>query len=173
MPCPIVRPTLLLMMSGMCVERPELLHANALALGPYGVLILGESGAGKSLLTLTLIERAQGAGRSAQLVADDYCSVDVEADQLVARAPETIRGAIEIRGAGLFSFPYQESVRLDLAIELSRQAPRYPENHHFECFGIALPCLHLPCLDGNIPLTAVCHAIEAHLFLQHWSSPSA
>jgi len=154
----------------MSVDRQELIHANALQLGNHGVLILGESGAGKSLLTLTLIERAQALGREAQLVADDYCILLPKDEKLVAQAPETIQGALEIRGAGLFSYPYQQSVALNLTIALKRQAPRYPDNHHFERFGITLPCLHLPRLDGNIPLIAVCHAIEAHLFLPRWSS---
>jgi len=152
-------------------KKEELIHANALTLGGYGVLIMGQTGAGKSLLTLTLIERAQLLGRAAYLVADDYCEIFAKSDKLVARVPATIRGAVEIRGAGLFAYPYREETTLDLAIELVGQAPRYPDNHHFTCLDITLPCLQLPRLDGNIPLLALCHAIEAHLFLSRWSSP--
>jgi len=156
----------------MPANKPELIHANALALGDYGVLILGATGAGKSLLTLTLIERAYGARRHAQLVADDYCEMTSQSGKLIARAPHSIRGAMEIRGAGLFSLPYQESVALDLVVELVASPPRYPDEADiFNRFGHALPCLRLPRLDGATPVLAVCHAIEAHLFRPRWHSP--
>jgi len=149
----------------MSIEQKALIHADVLQLGDEGVLILGESGAGKSLLTLTLIERAPSSGRTACLVADDYCELTASSGKLVARAPASICGAIEIRGAGLFTLPYQQQVTLSLVVELVAAAPRYPENHQFSRFGVTLPCLHLPRLDGNVPLLAVCHAIEAYLFL--------
>jgi len=171
MPCLMPRVMHLLMMLEMKDKQSLLIHANALTLGRYGVLIVGETGAGKSLLTMTLIERAQSFGRDAQLVADDYCEILPQEGKLIAHVPPTIRGAIEIRGAGLFTLPYQESVTLDLAVTLGAIAPRYPDNESpFTRLGIHLPCLHLPRLDGNIPLLAVCHAIEAHLFLPRWHS---
>jgi len=153
----------------MSSEVPDLIHANALVLEDYGVLILGESGSGKSLLTLTLIERAQLIGRTAQLVADDYCELMAQDDRLMACVPKNIHGAMEIRGAGLFSYSYQERTGLDLVVELNSDAERYPEAQDFCLFGICLPRLRLPRLDGNIPLLAVCHAIEATLFQPRWS----
>jgi len=149
-------------------EKTELLHANALMLGGKGVLILGKSGAGKSLLTLTLLERAQFMGRGGLLVADDYCEISLRLDRLIARAPEATRGAIEVRGAGLFAHPYGKEVALDLAVELVLQAERYPDSPPFIRFSRSLPCLRLPQLNSEATLTAVCHAVEAHLFWPHW-----
>jgi len=156
----------------MYKKQTGLIHANALNLGGKGVLILGASGAGKSLLTLTLIERAGWCGRAARLVADDYCELSAQSNKLVARAPEAIRGAIEVRGAGLFAYPYQQQTTLDLAVELIASAPRYPEEHTFTRFGLSLPCLQLPRLDGEATLTGVCHGVEATLFWPRFPLPT-
>jgi hypothetical protein len=87
-----------------------------------GILILGESGSGKSDLVLRLIE--QGA----QLVADDRTDLFTENGTLMARAPASLAGLIEARGVGIVALPFAAQARVALAVELVErgQVPRMP-----------------------------------------------
>jgi serine kinase of HPr protein (carbohydrate metabolism regulator) len=78
------------------------IHASCVLVGRNAVLIRGPSGSGKSSLALALIE----AGRAGKippswLVADDRVYLAAAHGRLVARAPETIQGKIEVRGTGI------------------------------------------------------------------------
>jgi serine kinase of HPr protein (carbohydrate metabolism regulator) len=88
-----------------------------------GVLILGESGAGKSDLALRLI--AMGA----MLVADDRCDLFVSSDALRAAVPRSLAGMIEIRGLGIVHIPWQPDARVALSVRLAnpRLVARLPE----------------------------------------------
>ncbi|MTH98697.1 HPr kinase/phosphorylase [Roseibium sp. RKSG952] len=70
-------------------------HATCVSVEGRAVLILGDSGAGKSGLALELM--ALGA----DLVADDRVDLRMQSDQLFADAIPSIRGLIEARGIGL------------------------------------------------------------------------
>ena len=86
-----------------------------------GVLILGKSGAGKSDLALRLI--ALGA----TLVADDRSDLAVLRGRLVASAPRTIAGLLEVRGVGIVKMPHARHVAISLVVELTRKVARLPE----------------------------------------------
>ena len=74
----------------------EAIHANLLDVYNVGVMIRGESGMGKSELSLELIKRGH------LLVADDMTVIrKVNSKRLVGYAPETTRNLIEIRGLGI------------------------------------------------------------------------
>ena len=85
-----------------------------------GVLLLGESGAGKSDLALRLI--AMGA----KLVGDDRTELFAENDQLFARAPANIEGLLEVRGVGIVALPSAAKARVALAVTLERPKTRLP-----------------------------------------------
>lgn len=97
------------------------IHASCVAIGNKGVLLLGKSGAGKSDLALRLIDSG------AKLVADDRTILFVKNGALHARAPATIRGLLEIRGAGIVEMPVRGQVRLALAVMLGQEGARLPE----------------------------------------------
>jgi ABC-type phosphate/phosphonate transport system ATPase subunit len=61
-----------------------LVHATTIQLGAHGVMLLGDSGSGKSDLALRLI--AEGA----LLVSDDQTNVTIFNNRMIASAPETI-----------------------------------------------------------------------------------
>lgn len=117
------------------------IHASCVALGKKGVLLLGPSGAGKSDLALRLIE----AG--AKLVADDRTDLSVKSGRLMARAPATIAGLIEIRGLGIVALPYVRQVEVVLAVRLGRAGARLPEPQTYEFAG-ARP-VRLMTMDGR------------------------
>jgi len=129
--------------------EPTLLHANCVALGGVGVLILGKPGSGKSDLTLRLIDApGVGLGRKlvkATLVSDDQVLVRVRAGKLVASPPKTIAGLLEIRGLGIMRLPYRKSVPLALAVRLTpaTQIERLPEPRRFAIAGLSLPLIDI------------------------------
>jgi HPr kinase/phosphorylase len=116
----------------------ECLHASAVALQGRAVLILGESGAGKSDLALRLIERG------AALVADDQVVLEAREGVLFAAPPPRLAGLIEARGIGIMQLAYQPHVPVAFAVRLvaRAQVERMPEPAFFDCLGIRLP-LHL------------------------------
>lgn len=111
------------------------IHATAVALDAgRGVLILGPSGAGKSSLALRLM--ALGA----QLVADDRVDLSHEGGQLVARAPATLSGLIEARGAGILHAERLAQARLLLAVDMGRdETDRLPPAREIAFLDVTLP----------------------------------
>jgi len=145
----------------------KMYHANALRLGSFGVLIMGEPGTGKSVLTLALIERGAIFGRDAVLVGDDYVYLVEKDGRLLAHTAAPIAGAMEIRGAGLFVVDHEESIALDLVVVLGERGERYPQAHMFAALGVKVKCLYLPSL-GMADGLALCQAVEATLFKTPW-----
>ena len=116
-----------------------LVHASCVAIDGVGVLIRGPSGSGKSDLALRLID----AG--AVLGCDDYCELSVVAQRLIARAPETISGQLEVRGFGIVRVRHVHSAPISLVIDLhSEQAiERMPEEGDAMIQGVRVPHLAL------------------------------
>jgi serine kinase of HPr protein (carbohydrate metabolism regulator) len=120
----------------------ETVHATAVLVGADGVLIRGESGAGKSALALALIERA---GR---LIADDRLTLSACHGRIVATAPVSISGKIELRGRGIIDVPHEPSgvIRLVVDIVSEDRVERMPEPHNLSTtlLGITLPRQPVP-----------------------------
>ncbi|SEL93687.1 Hpr(Ser) kinase/phosphatase [Roseovarius azorensis] len=111
-------------------------HASCVAYGGRAVLIRGAPGRGKSGLALDLL--AMGAG----LVADDRTRLWRREDQVMADAPETIRGRIEARGVGILTLPGVGPQPLALIVDMDRDvAERLPPLDHEEVMGVTLPIL--------------------------------
>lgn len=104
----------------------QTLHATALTYDGVGALIVGPSGAGKSLLALELLDHAMTANRQAVLIADDQVLIEVENGVLMAAAPPTTAGRIELRGRGIISRPHRSPAPLHLVLELVPELDRLP-----------------------------------------------
>jgi hypothetical protein len=105
------------------------IHASCALIGRHGVLILGESGQGKSDLLLRLMDEG------ARLVADDRSELYAVKGRLCARAPKSIAGLIEVRGLGIIAQPFAKSAVLALAVRLGtpKDFPeRLPEPAFFQ-----------------------------------------
>lgn len=146
------------------------LHATTVQLQGRGVMLMGKSGAGKTELALTLIERARLRSEQASLVADDRTLVHVEGDRLVASVPDALAGGVEIRGAGLFTVAYVKQTPLDLVVMLvdRDEAERYPGGEKWRFEMHELPRLLLPALSSNGDSAALSRAIEATLSYKIW-----
>lgn len=134
----------------MSASAPHLIHATCVSLADRGILLLGASRAGKSDLAYRLM-----SGRHAAiLISDDQTLVTVEEGRLTARAPEKLRGLIELRGLGLLTVPYAEATALHLAVRLVPRddVPRIAEPAHFSLCGLDLPLIALHAFDATCGL---------------------
>jgi serine kinase of HPr protein (carbohydrate metabolism regulator) len=122
------------------------IHATALVLGDRGVLIAGSSGAGKTTLALTLIDRFRSDERFARMVGDDQLFIAGRGGRLVASCPPAIAGLAEVRGIGPRPLPALASAVIDLIVRLvpEHDAPRLPDPASETIAGIELPRLDLP-----------------------------
>jgi len=123
------------------------LHATCVAVNGHGVLLTGVSGSGKSDLALRLIDRG------AQLVSDDYTDLTVESGSLVARAPATIAGLIEVRGLGIINIGALDSAIVRLHIALDAPGTRLPDAPEYRFFiGVRIRHYVLAALECSAPI---------------------
>lgn len=73
------------------------LHGTLLNVYGKGVLIMGDSGIGKSELALELIKRGH------VLIADDRVVTSRIHNQIIGRSPEILEGVLEVRGIGIIN----------------------------------------------------------------------
>lgn len=102
-------------------RAPLLVHGTCVALGRSGALLRGPSGSGKSDLALRflfLARRGPAAIEAPILVADDQVEIVRAGDRLLARAPATIRGRMEVRGVGIVEVKHLEQAELALVVDL-------------------------------------------------------
>ncbi|NLM74958.1 MAG: HPr kinase/phosphorylase [Clostridiaceae bacterium] len=135
----------------------EIMHGELVEVYGEGILILGESGVGKSETALELVKRGH------RLVADDLVEVRrVSSKTLVGMAPEIIRHFIEIRGIGILDVKYLYgvgSVKVTEKIDLVVNMELWDKNKHYErvgseeltteILGIRVPSLTIPVRPGR------------------------
>jgi HPr kinase/phosphorylase len=134
------------------------IHASAVLVGARGLLIRGDSGAGKSRLVLKLIAaaaEAEGRLAFARLVADDRVFVSAAHGRLIARPPRELAGLLEIRGLGIRRLPYEPAAVIRLVVDLAAAAERMPPAAatETEIEGVRLP--RLAVAPGEDPFSLV------------------
>ena len=130
----------------MTLLSSETLHASTVAIDGRAVLIEGRSGAGKSDLALRLIDRG------AALVSDDYTLVIRQGTGLIARAPGTIAGKIEVRGLGIVPMEQVPDVPVALIVRLGEEPQRMPERRTRRVAGVAVREVTLNAFEGSAPI---------------------
>ena len=122
-----------------------------------GILLLGESGVGKSETAIELVKRGH------RLIADDAVEVRRVSNQtLVGSAPENIRHFIELRGIGIINVrrifgmgAIKVTEKIDMLIQLEQwdQNKVYDrmgmENEYTQILGINVPSLTIPVKPGR------------------------
>ena len=122
-----------------------------------GVLILGDSGVGKSETAIELVKRGH------RLIADDAVEIKrVSAKSLVGSAPEIIRHYVELRGIGIVdvrrlfgmgAVKLTEKIDLVVTLEPWVQGKMYDrlgmESETTEILGIHIPSLTIPVRPGR------------------------
>ncbi|MGQ0660253.1 HPr kinase/phosphorylase [Sphingosinicella sp.] len=131
----------------MASTSSETIHVSTVAIAGKAVLIGGLPGAGKSDLALRLIDRG------AVLVSDDYTIVRRTATGLIASAPPTISGQMEVRGLGIVEMPSAVDVPVALFVDLDATPQRLPEPGETRSLcGIAVPVVVLNAHEDSAPI---------------------
>ncbi len=136
------------------------LHAVLLDVFGLGVLVVGESGIGKSECGLELVDRGH------RLVADDVVEIKRLADALLGASPDLTRYHMELRGLGVLNVKDLygvSSVRLSKRVELVVSLERWEAGREYDrlglrderypVLGLEVPLIRMPVAPGrNIAL---------------------
>ncbi len=145
--------------SGLSVSLAERVTQHGVLVEVYGegVLLLGDSGIGKSETAIELVKRGH------RLIADDAVEIKkVSAITLVGSAPELIRHYIELRGIGIVDVrrifgmgSVKDSEKIDLIINFENwvQGKLYDrfglDSEYTEILGIKIPSITVPVKPGR------------------------
>ncbi len=141
------------------IELAERITRHGVLVEVYGegVLILGDSGVGKSEAAVELIKRGH------RLIADDAVEIrKTAAKTLIGSAPDNIRHFIEVRGVGIINArrifgmgAVKISERIDLVVKLENWDSEKVydrmglENEYSEILGIKIPTSTVPVKPGR------------------------
>lgn len=145
------------------------IHATTVALGQYAAVLRGASGSGKSDLALRFLAEAgslqgicigHGSDRvqpelPRRLVADDQTLLTVAHDTLLASAPASLAGRIEVRGVGIVDVAFIPSAQVLLIVDLvaTNAVDRYPlVGETVTYLGRNVPLRRLAPFDSSAPL---------------------
>jgi serine kinase of HPr protein (carbohydrate metabolism regulator) len=124
----------------------ETLHSSTVASDGRAVLITGPSGSGKSDLALRLLDRGF------ILVSDDQTIVRRDGNRLLAAAPPTIGGKLEVRGIGIVEVERTTDVPLALVVELRSDIQRMPDDSRERTIlGIGVPLISVDAMTASAP----------------------
>jgi HPr kinase/phosphorylase len=135
----------------------DVIHGVLLDVLGLGVLVVGESGIGKSECALDLIVRGH------RLVADDTVEVRRRAETIVlGSCPELTRHHMEIRGLGVINIrdlfgvaSTRASKRVELVVQLERWDPAREydrlglDDERYDILGLPIPMIRMPVAPGR------------------------
>ena len=122
-----------------------------------GILILGDSGVGKSETAIELVKRGH------RLIADDAVELrKVSSRKIMGMAPENIRHFIELRGIGIINVArlfgigaVKNSVEVEVVVELEPwdRTKNYDrtglETSTYDILGVKVPSMLIPVMPGR------------------------
>ena len=131
-------------------------HGDLMNINGQGVLLLGDSGIGKSETAIELLKRGH------RLVADDAVEIRRVSTSLYGTAPEIIQHYMEIRGVGVVDVQQlfgMGAVQFDTEIDLVIQLEQWQDGKFYdrlglgeetyEMLGVKLPYMTIPVRPGR------------------------
>ena len=131
-------------------------HGVLMNINGQGVLLLGDSGIGKSETAIELLKRGH------RLVADDAVEIPRVSTSLYGTAPEIIQHYMEIRGVGVVDVQQlfgMGAVQFDTEIDLVIQLEQWQDGKFYdrlglgeetyEMLGVKLPYMTIPVRPGR------------------------
>jgi HPr kinase/phosphorylase len=133
------------------------LHGNLVDVFGIGVLILGESGTGKSECALDLVDRGH------RLVADDVICIRKEKQEVpIGEGDPSLRHHMEIRGLGIINIAdlygvsairHRQRVELVVQLEAWDAKKEYDrlgiDEHSYSLLGYEIPMVTIPVTAGR------------------------
>ena len=132
------------------------IHGVLLDIYAMGVLLLGDSGVGKSESALDLVVRGH------RLVSDDVVELKRRGDLIIGTGPELTRFHMELRGLGIINVKdlfgvssVREKMSIEYVIHLDtwKAGKRYDrlgiEDNSYELLGVKLPFVEMPVGPGR------------------------
>ena len=114
------------------------MHSSSVVIDDNGVLILGDSGSGKSDLALRLIDNG------ATLISDDISICRKNSSNIYLYCPPEIKGLLEVREIGIITVPFVERIKLRLVVNLqSKNNERFPKENSYRILGIKIPLISI------------------------------
>ncbi|MCR5484600.1 MAG: HPr(Ser) kinase/phosphatase [Clostridiales bacterium] len=141
------------LISYLSVELAERVTRHGVMVEVYGegVLILGDSGVGKSETAMELIKRGH------RLIADDAVEIrKVSSNTLLGSAPENIRHFIELRGVGIINARRlfgMGAVKITEKIDMVVQLEPWDKDKVYDRMGLDDDYVEI--LGNKIPVTVV------------------
>jgi len=135
----------------------DMVHGVLLDILGLGVLVVGESGMGKSECALDLVVRGH------RLVADDAVEIRRRSESvLIGTCPELTRNHMEVRGIGLINVrdmfgiaSTRRSKRVEFVVQLDRWDPGRDyerlglDEAYFQVLGVSIPMVRIPVAPGR------------------------
>jgi HPr kinase/phosphorylase len=135
----------------------EIIHGVLLDILGLGVLLVGDSGIGKSECALDLVVRGH------RLVADDTIEIRRRAESFIlGSSPDLTRHHMEVRGLGLINVQHlfgvaatRSSKRVELVVQLERwdETREYDrlgiDDHAYDLLGLKVPLVRMPVAPGR------------------------
>ncbi len=139
------------------MAQTETFHGGLMNVYGKGVLIMGESGMGKSEIALELIRKGH------ILIADDRVDIARIHNQLIGKSPDLLKGMLEIRGIGIIdvarmfggsSILGEFDVDLVIRLEKFDDLAEYTrvgveEQQYLDILGVHVPQMIIPVKEGR------------------------
>ena len=132
------------------------LHGTLVEIYGMGVLLMGESGIGKSEIALEFVKKGH------QLISDDSVIAYKMNRHLFGKAPAHIKGFLEVRGLGIINVArmfgvvsVRNNCRIDLVINLKKIDQMKTMDRlvssieSMEVLGVNVPYINLPVSEGR------------------------
>lgn len=132
-------------------------HGVLIEIYGEGVMIMGESGVGKSETAVELVKRGH------RLIADDAVEIRKASNiTLVGSSPDNIRHFLELRGIGIVNArqlfgigSVMTSTKIDMVVEMELWNPEKTydrmgiDTHYMTILGVKVPLLNIPVKPGR------------------------
>jgi HPr kinase/phosphorylase len=155
-------------------------HGSFVDVYGIGILFMGESGIGKSEVTLDLVERGH------RLVADDVIILTKKGEGiLMGSGVDISKHFMEIRGLGLINVAkmfgirairYQKRLEVIVELEIWKDDGDYTrtglENKTISIMDVEIPHVKLPIIPGK-NITVISEVIALNYLLKHYGYDSA
>lgn len=153
----------------------QTLHGSLVDVYGIGLLLVGQSGIGKSEVALDLVERGH------RLVADDVVVVTKKGDGvLMGSGTELTQHMMEIRGLGIVdvramfgirAIRFQKRVEVAVQMEVWDSEQEYTRlgmvDEYEDVMGVRLPVVKLPIVPGK-NVTVICEVVAMNHLLRHY-----